>query len=186
MRQRRSEAGQALFELGITMPILVALVLGVIQLGYVLFQTLLVSSIAREGSNLISRQVAIADTETALQAMSGIVRFDSNSALILSVVKLGMTGSNKDEPIIVQRHTLGSFEAHSVLGDPPSSAYDVAPDYNAVNADNDGAIRVSGTLPNGLTLTAGESLYVTEVFTRSTSIVPFLPVPDTLYASAFF
>ena len=43
MRQRRSEAGQALFELGITLPILVALVLGVIQLGYVLFQTLLVS-----------------------------------------------------------------------------------------------------------------------------------------------
>ena len=45
---------------------------------------------------------------------------------------------------------------------------------------------MSGTLPNGLTLTAGESVYVTEVFTRSTSIVPFLPVPDTLYASAFF
>jgi len=186
MRQRRPDAGQALFELGITLPILTALVLGVIQLGYVLFQTLLVSSIAREGSNLVSRQVAIADAEMALQAMSGIVRFDTNSTVIISVIKLGMSGANKDQAIIAQRHTLGSIDAHSVLGDPPQSSYDIAPDYNALDADNDGSILVTGALPNGLTLTAGESVYVTEVFTRSTSIVPFMPLPETLYASAFF
>jgi TadE-like protein len=186
MRQRRRDAGQALFELGITLPILMALVMGVIQLGYVLFQTLLVSSIAREGSNLVSRQVTISDTEMALQAMSGIVKFDSNSAVIISVLKLGMSGTNKDQPIISQRHTLGSFSANSVLGDPPQSSYDIAPDYNALDADNDGSIVVTGALPNGLTLTAGESVYVTEVFTRTTSIVPFMPLPDTLYASAFF
>ena len=186
MRQRRSEAGQALFEFGITLPILSALVLGVIQLGYVLFQTLLVSSIAREGSNLVSRQVSISDAEMAMEAMSGIVRFDVNSAVIVSVVKLGVSGANKNQPIIAQRHNLGSFSAHSVLGDPPQDSYDVAPDYNALDADNDGSIVVTGTLPNGLTLTAGESVYVTEVFTRSTSIVPFMPIPDTLYASAYF
>src|SRR5207245_3369121 len=136
-------AGQALVELGMTRPILIALALGVIQLGYVLFQTLLRSSIAREGSNLVSRQVAMADAETALQAMSGIVRFDTNSALIVSVVKLGMSGANKNQAIIAQRHSLGGFAAHSVLGDPPPSSYDIAPDYNAIDADNDGSIVVS-------------------------------------------
>ena len=186
MRQRRSESGQALFEFGISMPILIALVLGVIEVGYALLQTLLITGMAREGSNLISRQVSIGDAETALQAMSGAVRFDTDSAGILSVVKLGMSGANKDQPIIAQRHSFGSFTGTSVLGDPPQTSYDTAPYYNALDADNDGSIVVSGNLPNGLTLTAGESVYVTEIFTRRTPIIPFIPLPDTLYASAFF
>ena len=104
----------------------------------------------------------------------------------MSVVKLGVGGANKDVPIIVQRHSVGSFAGSSVLGDPPQSAYGVWPDYIAFDADNDASIRVSGTLPNGLTLTPGESVYVTEVFTQRTSIVPFMPLPNTLYQSAYF
>jgi len=115
MRQRRSEAGQALFELGITLPILVLLVFGIIELGYALLQNLVITGIAREGSNLISRQVSIGDAETALTAMSGAIRFDQDSAGILSVVKLGMSGANKDQAIIVQRHRFGSFATTSVL-----------------------------------------------------------------------
>jgi len=186
MRNRRREAGQSLAEFGITLPILIALVLGVIELGYALFQTQLVTSMAREGSNLISRQVKISDAETALQSMSGLVRFDANSTLILSVVSLGQRGPNHNVPIIVQRHTLGSFAATSALGNPPQSAYGPSPDYVAVDADHDESIRVSGGLPNGFTLTPGESMYVTEVFTRRTSIVPLIPLPQNLYASAFF
>ncbi len=103
MRDRKHEAGQALFEFGVTLPILMALVLGVIEFGYTLFQIQLVTSMAREGSNLIARQVTINDAEAALQTM----------------------------------------------------------------------------MP-------GESVYVTEVFTQRTSIVPFLPLPATLRASAYF
>ena len=186
MRNRRREAGQSLAEFGITLPILIALVLGVIELGYALFQTQLVTSMAREGSNLISRQVTIGDAETALQTMSGLVRFDANSTLTLSVVSLGAAGANKGVPIIVQRHTMGSFAATSGLGNPPQSAYGASPDYVALDADNDASIRVNGGLPNGYTLTPGESLYVTEVFTRRTSMVPYVPLPATLYASAYF
>jgi len=186
MRDRRHEAGQALFEFGVTLPILMALVLGVIEFGYALFQIQLVTSMAREGSNLIARQVTINDAEAALQTMSGLVRFDANSTLIFSVVRLGVGGANKDVPIIVQRHSVGSFAGSSVLGDPPQSAYGVWPDYIAFDADNDASIRVSGTLPNGLTLTPGESVYVTEIFTQRTSIVPFMPLPNTLYQSAYF
>ena len=186
MRDRRHEAGQALFEFGVTLPILMALVLGVIEFGYALFQIQLVTSMAREGSNLIARQVTINDAEAALQTMSGLVRFDANSTLIFSVVRLGVGGANNNVPIIVQRHSVGAFAASSVLGDPPQSAYQGSPDYNAVNPDNDPSIRVSGALPNGLTLTPGESVYVTEVFTQRTSIVPFMPLPATLRASAYF
>jgi len=188
MRDRKHEAGQALFEFGITLPILMALVLGVIEFGYALFQVQLVTSMAREGSNLIARQVTIDDAEAALGAMSGLVRFDANSTLIFSVVRLGVGGpsaANNNVPIIVQRHSVGAFAA-SVLGDPPQSAYQGSPDYNAVNPDNNPSIRVSGALPNGLTLTPGESVYVTEVFTQRTSIVPFLPLPATLRAAAYF
>ena len=186
MHNRRREAGQALCEFGLTLPILMALVLGVIELGWALFQTLLVTSMAREGSNLISRQVTIGDAEAALQTMSSVVRFDTNSALVLSVVRLGVGGSNKDAPIVVERHSVGGFAPSSALGDPPQSAYGLWPDYYALDPDNDSSIRVSGTLPNGLTLTPGESVYVTEIFTRRTSIVPFIPLPNTLYASAYF
>jgi len=186
MRDRRHEAGQALFEFGVTLPILMALVLGVIEFGYALFQIQLVTSMAREGSNLIARQVTINDAEAALQTMSGLVSFDANSTLILSVVRLGVGGANNNVPIIVQRHSVGAFAASSVLGDPPQSAYQGSPDYNAYDPDNDGSIRVSGVLPNGFTLTPGESVYVTEVFTQRTSIVPFMPLPAMLHASAYF
>jgi len=186
MRDRKHEAGQALFEFGVTLPILMALVLGVIEFGYALFQIQLVTSMAREGSNLIARQVTINDAEAALQTMSGLVRFDANSTLILSVVRLGVGGANNNVPIIVQRHSVGAFAASSVLGDPPQSAYQGSPDYNAYDPDNDGSIRVSGVLPNGFTLTPGESVYVTEVFTQRTSIVPFMPLPAMLHASAYF
>ena len=189
MRDRKHEAGQALFEFGVTLPILMALVLGVIEFGYALFQIQLVTSMAREGSNLIARQVSINDAEAALGVMSGLVQFDANSTLIFSVVRLGAGGPlavNNNVPIIVQRHSVGAFAASSVLGDPPQSAYQGSPDYNAVNPDNDPSIRVSGALPNGLTLTPGESVYVTEVFTQRTSIVPFLPLPATLRAAAYF
>jgi TadE-like protein len=185
MRNRRHEAGQALFEFGATLPILMALVLGVIEFGYTLFQIQLVTGIAREGSNLITRQVTIHDAEAALQTASGLVRFDTNSTLIFSVVKLGTGGSNANVPIIVQRHRIGAFAASSVLGDPPQSKYGGSPDYNALDP-NDTSIQVTGTLPNGLTLMPGESVYVTEVFTRRTSIVPFLPLPATLRAAAYF
>ena len=186
MRDRRHEAGQALFEFGVTLPIPMALVLGVIEFGYALFQVQLVTSMAREGSNLIARQVTINDAEAALQTMSGLVSFDANSTLILSVVRLGVGGANNNVPIIVQRHSVGAFAASSVLGDPPQSAYQGSPDYNAYDPDNDGSIRVSGVLPNGFTLTPGESVYVTEVFTQRTSIVPFMPLPAMLHASAYF
>jgi hypothetical protein len=65
-------------------------------------------------------------------------------------------------------------------------AYGGPPDYIATDPENDTGLRVSGALPNGYVLPAGQSLFVTEIFTRRGTIVNFTPLPDTLYAAAFF
>jgi hypothetical protein len=108
--------------------------------------------------------------------------------MILSIVTLGAGGPNRDEPIVVQRHTIGNLTASSVLGEQPQSAYGPAPDYDAENPSDNTSIRVSGTLPNGYVLTPGQSLFVTEIFTRREKVVDFAQIvfPDTLYAAAFF
>src|SRR5437762_13897752 len=103
MHNRRRESGQALCEFALTLPILMALVLGVIELGYALFQTQLITSMSREGSNLISRQVTIGDAEAALETMSPLVRLDTNRAPSWPVVKLGVGGASKYVPVSVQR-----------------------------------------------------------------------------------
>lgn len=183
--------GQSLVEFALVLPIMLLLVLGVIEVGYALYEDHLIIKLAREGSNLISRQSTLQEAEAALlAATSAPISFNSNGKLILSVVRLGTGGANQGKPIISQRRVVGSLTANSVLGNPPPAAYSGPPDYNAINADNNTSVRVSGPLPNGLTLTAGQSVYVSEVYTRHHFLTPFdrfgFRLPSNLYASAYF
>ena len=161
------------------------------EFGYALYEDHIIISLAREGSNLISRQSTIQDAETAL--LAGVhppINFNQNGRLIFSVVKLGTGGANLNQPIITQRRIVGSLTGNSILGTPPTASYNGAPDYSAVNADNDAAIRVTGSLPNGLTLTAGQSVYITEIYTNHNLLTPAanfgVTLPTNLYASAYF
>ena len=188
---RCKSEGQSVVELALVLPLILLLVLGVIEMGYALYEDHLIIKLAREGSNLISRQSTFTEVEAALQAAaSAPVTFDANGKLILSVIKLGTGGANLDKPIISQRHVLGSLNASSILGEPPATAYDGTPNYAAKDADNDANIRITGALPNGLTLTAGQSVYITEVYARHNLITPFdkfgISLPTSLYASAYF
>jgi hypothetical protein len=85
---------------------------------------------------------------------------------------------------------VGALAGNSILGNPAAAKYNGVPDYNAINADNDVAIRVTGALPNGLTLVAGQSVYVTEIYTLHNLISPAanfgVTLPTNLYASAYF
>ena len=62
-------------------------------------------------------------------------------------------------------------------------------DYEAVNADTDTRIQVS-SLPAGLTMDRGNTIYVTEIYTRHDLITPLsgfgVTVPNTLYSIAYF
>ena len=50
------------------LPLLLLLVLGVIEVGYALYENHLIIKLAREGSNLISRQSTLQEAENALLA----------------------------------------------------------------------------------------------------------------------
>ncbi|PYV45580.1 MAG: hypothetical protein DMG06_01900 [Acidobacteria bacterium] len=188
---RQKANGQSVAEFAMVLPLMLLLVLGVIEIGYALYEDHSITKLAREGSNLISRQSTFTEAEAALQgAASAPLTFNSNARLILSVIKLGTGGSNLNQPIISQRHVLGTLSANSVLGEPPSTSYTGSPNYSCQDADNDTSIRISGPLPNGLTLTAGQSVYITEVYLHHNLITPFdkfgISLPSNLYASAYF
>lgn len=190
-RMQRSQRGQSLVEFAMILPLLLLLVLGVIEVGYALYEAHILAKLAREGSNLISRQTTLQDAQASVvSAASQPITFGAKGKLIFSVVTTGSGGANLGKTIISQRLTLGSLSALSKLGNPPSSSYGSAPDYSANNLNNDTAIRVSGPLPNGLVLSAGQSIFLTEVYHRHDLITPFerfgFTVPSNLYASAFF
>lgn len=192
MRKRSHATGQTLAELGIVMPFLLLFIFGVIEVGWALFQSNVIRGYVREASNLISRNRTIQEAENAIisaSAAGGPVQIgpgEADSRMILSVVTLGASGANNNRAIIIQRHQIGNMSGTSVLGTPPTGSYGGPPEYNANNPSNDTSIRVAGALPQGYVLGAGQSLFVTEIFTRRGTILNFQALPDTLYASAFF
>ena len=189
--QHRRASGQSVVEFAVALPLFLLLCLGIMEFGYALYEDHIIVTLAREGSNLISRQSTIQEAEVALLAgVHGPVDFNQNGKLIFSVIKLGTGGANLNQPIIYQRRYVGALAGNSILGNPAAASYNGAPDYNAINADNDAAIRMTGTLPNGLVLVAGQSVYVTEVYTLHNLISPAanfgVTLPTNLYASAYF
>jgi hypothetical protein len=188
--RRRHRAGQTLAEVAIVLPLLFLMIFGLIELGWAIYQSNTMRGYVREASNIISRSGTIEDAEMgviAAAAVGGPVeigRDSETSKLILSVVTQAATGDNVGQPIIIQRREIGRLDEESVLGDPPASAFGPAPDYNALDPSEDG--RLVATLPEGYTLQAGQSLFVTEIYTRRERIIDVGELPDVLYASAFF
>jgi len=189
-RRRRGEAGQSLVEFAVVLPFLVLIVFGVVELSYALLDLHVVTSFSREGSNLISRNTSLQDAVTAMRQMTSrpINLEDGSSKIILSVVRrVGTTGAaNFDQDILYQRVEYGTLAASSQISG-GGGARGPAPDFQAVDPDNDGALRV-GNLP--VALPRGGTLYITEVFTRHVTLTPLdglgVHVPDRLYSIAYF
>src|SRR5207245_3258391 len=112
--------GQTLAEVAITMPLLIIMVIGTLQFGWVIYQDHVAVKVAREAANMISRQVTFDAVETAIKnsQLSPGGSFDSNAHLILSVVRLGTGGSNNGLPIISQRHSIGGLSGSSPTRNP--------------------------------------------------------------------
>jgi Flp pilus assembly protein TadG len=192
----KSRCGQSLVEFAMVLPLMLLLALGVIEVAYALYVDHLIAKLAREGSNMISRQTYVQDAESALLA-GATAPLNLNSAsgkLIFSAVTIGSSGANNGQIIIIKRRTVGSLTGKSVVDgatSPPASSYNGVPDYTAKDSNNDTAIRGAATLPNGLVLGAGQVLYVTEVFTSRGDITPFSrfykwALPTSMYAAAYF
>lgn len=194
-RRLASNRGQSLLEFALIMPFVLLVALGVIEIGYALLDQHVVTKLTREGSNLISRDVKINDVVTAMRNMSTRpVDFNTRSRMVLTVLRKGGTPGtpNYDQAIVYQRHEFGSLTGTgitSVLQTRGAGAYRGSPDYEAINADSDTRIQLS-RLPASLTLERGNSIYVTEIFTRHDLITPLsgfgVTVPGTLYSIAYF
>jgi Flp pilus assembly protein TadG len=187
---RRGDAGQSIVEFALTLPLLVLLALGVVDISYALLDLHVATSFSREGSNLISRNTSMQDAITALRQMTSrpINLENGSSKVILSVVRrIGTPGAgNYDRDILYQRAEYGTLAASSrITGG--GGAFGPAPDFQALNPDNDAGLRV-GNLP--VTMTRGEMLYVTEVFTVHKPLTPLdrfgIHLPAQLYSIAYF
>jgi hypothetical protein len=194
MKRRLSAAdGQGLIEFAMVLPIFLLLVLGVIEVSYALLNQHVVTKLTREGSNLISRDTTLQDAATAMRHMTTRpVDFSgSNSRMILSVIRRGATTgtANYNKDILYQRYQIGGLSQASRLATRGSAAFGGAPDYTAANADTNTNLQVTN-LPSTITLAPGGMLYITEVYTRHSSITPLhgfgLSMPETLYSIAYF
>ncbi len=191
-RINRGEEGQGLVEMAFILPILVVTALAVVEVSYALLDQHIVSKLSREGSNLISRDVALADAGNAMRTMTTRpVNFDVGSRLVFSVLKKVATGgsANFDRIVLYQRYEMGALAATSAIRTSGNGSFGAGPDYIAVNSDNDANLRVVG-LPGNIDINRGNLLYVTEVFTRHPLITPVdrfgISVPATLYSIAYF
>ena len=183
---RGRSRGQTLAEFGITISLLIVLILGIFQVGYLIYQQYIAINLAREGANLALREKSLDVVESAIR--SARPDFDADTKLILSVVELGPPGGpTAGDPIITQRHAAGTLTGASVLGEPPPSSYGAGPTYTAKDL-RDSSIRARAPLPNSLTIRQGQSVYVAEIYLKRRDITPLAGVqlPNSLYSVAYF
>jgi hypothetical protein len=191
-RRFRSSAGQALVEFAIIIPLMMVVVLGVIEVGYVLLDQHVVTKMAREGANLISRDTTLVDAANALRSMSSRpVDFSNGSKVIFSVLKKGGTlgTSNYDQVILYQRYEYGSASGTSTVRTRGGGSFNGPHNYEAANSDSNTGLQVTN-LPSALIQAPGGMIYVTEIFSAHRLITPFdrwgVSVPTTLYSIAYF
>jgi Flp pilus assembly protein TadG len=187
--RRRNEAGQSLVEFALALPFICVLVLGVTEVSYALLDQHVATRLAREGSNLISRDVTLQDAATTLSSLSSRpVNFSSSSSVIFSVLKVGATtgSTNYGQLILYQRYQYGALAASSHVGTRGSGSFDGT--NTATNADSNGGLQVTN-VPTG-TLSPGGMMYITEIFTQHQLLTPLdrfgITVPNQLYSVAYF
>jgi len=188
----RNANGQSIIEFAFVMPVICVLALGVTELGWALLDAHVVTRLAREGSNLISRDTSLQDAATAMQGMSTRpVNFNGGSKVILSVIRNVETAgaANYNKPVLYQRYEYGSFPASSKLTISGSGSFGPAPEYQAVNSDSNTGLQVTN-LPSNVGSTLGGLVYVTEIYSPHTLITPFnafgFSLPQSLYSIAYF
>lgn len=191
-KRGRNISGQSLVEFTLTLPLLLLLVLGIIELSYALYDQHVIVKLAREGSNLISRQTTLYDAATAMTTMATTpVSFSgSNSLLIFSVIHMSTTGNNSGKPVLFQRYSIGNSSlASSILTTKGTGTFGSSPDYYASNPDSDTNLQITN-LSSNVVMSSDGYLYLTEVYSKHSLITPFqnfgITLPSVLGAQAYF
>ena len=186
------ERGQSMIEFAMVLPLVIVLALGVVEVSWGLLDAHVVTRLAREGSNLISRDASLQEAGLAMQTMSSRpVDFDSgNSKLILSVLRNVDTvgAANYNKAILYQRYEYGGLSAQSQLSMAGSGSFS-PPEYQAANPNGNTGLQITN-LPAGMTVLLGGMVYVTEIYSQHPMITPFdrfgITMPQVLYSIAYF
>ena len=154
-------SGQGLLEFALIVPLILALVLGVVEVSYALLDQHIVTKLTREGSNMISRDTSLDDALKVMKSMSsGPVNFapGGTSNVIFSVIKkVATTGvGNSGKEILYQRLAAGSLPNTSFLTTSGNGSFGSGPEYIAANSDTDTRLQVTN-LPPGLVSPGGRA-----------------------------
>jgi hypothetical protein len=184
-----SGRGQSIVEFAMTLPFIMLVTLGVIEISQALMQQHVTSKIAREGSNMISRETRMVDAGNVLRNMSSNPgTFNTTTKVIFSVLMLSNSGANNGQIILYQRYETGnlSLPGSRLNG---SGSFTSANDYTAANPHNTTSLRVTNA-PANIIGVPGGLIYVTEVYTSYSTLTPVsnlgLPIPQQLYSVAYF
>jgi len=185
----QSNRGQSIVEFAICLPVLLLLTLGVVETSNALVSQHVITKMAREGSNMISRETRLTDAASALQTMSATPgTFATTTKVIFSVLMRSSTGANTGFLVLYQRYEFGnaSLPGSRLNG---AGSFNSANDYTANNPNGDAGLRVTNA-PAGIATDAGSMIYVTEVYTTYTTLTPVrnigVPIPSVLYSIAYF
>ena len=184
-----SSRGQSIVEFAVCLPLLLVLTLGVVETSNALMTQHVITKMAREGSNMISRETKLTDAGSALQNMTSAPgTFNSTTKVIFSVLMRSQTGSNDGFLVLYQRHQVGNLSLPNSRLD-GSGTFPAANDYTAANPNGDAGLRVTNA-PAGIASVPGGMIYVTEVYTTYTPMTPLsnfgITIPPVLYSIAYF
>jgi Flp pilus assembly protein TadG len=173
-KRLKDERGNALVELAACLPMLLVLVFGLIDFSQMIFDKQAMSGISRQGSNIASRTYR-GDTTSLQTTVAGLVtqgaslNIATNGRIIVTVVANNVSGNPQ---IIDQAISPTGISASSAVGS---------------------GIGNPATVPSNATpvLSAGQTLYVTEVFYTYSPLTPvgnFIKksLASTMYEVAYF
>ncbi len=146
----RSARGQSIVEFAIILPFLLLIVLGVVETSWALLDQHVVTKLAREGSNLISRDTSLEQAARVMQSMGTApvnLAPGGTSTVIFSVLKKGATTgtTNFGQVVLFQRYQFGSLAASSRLTS-GAAGMGGPPDYLATNPDTNASLQITNLL----------------------------------------
>ncbi len=163
---RMHDSGQALLEFTLSLPVMLVLVFGLIDLSRAIFVSQVVANLAGQGSSMASRGTTLPDTVTAVAASSAPLNLTKSGRVIVSAVY-----NNNNVMKLTGQATLGGFTAVSRVGS---------------------VIGGTAKLPTSAAPQLNQTVYVTEVFYSFHAITPignFLSktfLPTQLYDVAYY
>ena len=157
------EHGQAIFEFAIALPLLVLLLMGLFDYSRQIHAQSIITNMSREAANLVARANTNLSGNEA-QDFQDVMNLVARTAQPLNMMRGGMIYITKVER--VNNTTLTTFATWN------GNTLSPAPARNAPLG--------------GITLTAGQAVYVVEVYYRYQSLFPGTMLSPTLYSYSIF